>query len=108
MPKKLRAQQIRIDLPTEEAAVWVHVVIQSVFKDLGYTTTQTIDRVGYVNRSIDQFAAQITQVVDPVTGDTISISGAGVAQAIKNIVTTWIQQEKGGNINHLGDLILEE
>jgi len=108
VPKKLRSQKITIDLPTETSEVWVHAVLQTVFKDTDYRTIQTIDLTGHINRSISQFATQMESVTDPVTGQQVTMSGAGVATLIKQFIIKWIQEDNGGTLNEVGDLIVED
>lgn len=108
MPKKVRAQQIVLDLPTEEAEVWIRAIIQTVYKDADYTTVQTVDRTAALHRRFSEFAMQVETVQDPVTGQSLAISGAGIAVAVSAFVKAWILQDTpGATLNAQGDIILE-
>lgn len=105
--KKIRAQQIVIDLPTEGAAIWVQATLQRCIKDQEYTTVQTVDRVGFVNRTFADFMQQMVTVTDPLTGQEHTVSGAAIAMLIRALVCTWIVEDRGGNLNEHGDVIEE-
>lgn len=105
MIEKTRAQQITIDLPTEDSMVWVRAALQTVIKNDSYNTIQTIDRTAFVTRNMGQFATQILEFTDPVTGATQNISGAGVASAITAFVRSWILSDLGGSINEHDDIV---
>lgn len=108
MPKKVRAQQIVLDLPTEEAEVWIRAVIQTVFKDADYNTVQTVDRTAALHRRFSEFATQVETVQDPVIGQSLAISGAGIAMAVSAFVKTWILADTPGAVlNESGDIVLE-
>jgi hypothetical protein len=55
-----------------------------------------------------RFATQTVSIVDPVTGDNVTGSGAGLALLIRDLMLVWIQEENGGTINELGDLVIED
>lgn len=102
---KIRSQQITIDLPTEEAEVWVRATLQKCIKDEDYKTIQTMDRVGYTHRSLSNFIMQMTTIIDPVTQQTHTLSGAGIATIISQLICQWIVEDRGGVINDKGDVI---
>lgn len=104
--KKIRSQQIIIDLPTEDAEVWVRATLQRCIKDdATYETVQTIDRVGFVHRAASDIVMQMTTIVDPVTGQSHTISGAGAYMLIRDMVSAWIVADRGGAINERADII---
>ena len=108
MPKKIRAQQITLELPTEGAEVWVRAMIQTVYKDSNYQTIQTVDRTASLHRRFSEFALQSETVHDPVTGQTTTLSGAGLALAVSAFVKTWILEATPGSVlNAEDDIILE-
>lgn len=102
---KIRSQQITIDLPVENAMPWVRATLQKCVKDENYDTIQTTDRVGFVHRSLADFAAQMTTITDPVTGQTHTISGIGVSLLIGDMVSAWIVEDRGGHVNEQQDVI---
>lgn len=102
---KIRSQQIVIDLPVENAMPWVRATLQKCVKDSQYQTVQTVDRVGFVHRSLADFAAQMTTITDPVTGQTHTISGVAASLLIGAMVSAWIVADRGGSINEHDDII---
>jgi hypothetical protein len=48
---------------------------------------------------------QMTTITDPVTGQQHTISGAGAYILIRDMVTAWIVQDRGGIINEHHDVI---
>lgn len=105
---KLRTQQITLDLPTEDAEVWVRAVLQKVIKDDDYRTIQTIDREGAVNRLFSEFAQSSLTVYDPVLGHEITLSGAGLGVAVGEFVKQWMLADvPGTSLNERGDVIKE-
>jgi hypothetical protein len=104
--RKLRAQQIVIDLPTEEAPVWVWCSWQRCVKDSDYKTIQTMDQVVNTNAALTTFATKIETVTDPVTGQPVTASGAAVALLIKQFAQAWVMPLfPGSYINDRGDII---
>ena len=108
MTRKLRSEKIEIDLPKEEGDIWVHAVLQLVLKDEDYETIAVTPTTGHVNRALSQFMLQMITVTDPVTGQSLTASGAGAAALVKALIITWMQEDFGGTINEIGDLILDE
>jgi len=109
MIKKIRAQHISIDLPNETGPVWIRAVIQTIFKNKSdYKTVQMVDRTGFLHREVNQIATQMTTITDPVTGQTIQVSGAAAAILIRKFITQWIVDDFGGEINEFGDIIFPE
>jgi len=109
MIKKLRAQNIAIDLPTEEGPVWVRAIVQTVYKtEQDYRTVQVIDRTSFTFRNIENIALERVMVEDPVLGREVEMSGAGCAVMIRKLITRWIAEDSGGVVNELGDIIIKE
>ena len=105
MRTKIRTQQIVIDLPTETAEPWIRATLQEVFKNADWETKQTVDCFGAVHRHINEFATQVVTIEDPVLGTMVSISGAGLAIAITEMVTVWILQDiKNTRINEHNEI----
>lgn len=105
MVTKVRAQHITIELPTEEAEVWVRATLQKCIKDESYNTIQTVDRVGYTHRSSSEFVMQMVTITDPVTQQSHTLSGAGIATIIRQLICQWMVEDRGGTINEHGDVI---
>jgi len=96
MLKKIRSQQITLDLPTEGAEVWVRAVLQTLYKDASLNTLQTVDRTDHLHRRFSEFVMQFETVQDPVTQQTVTVSGAGLALLVSAFVKTWILQDMPG------------
>lgn len=105
--EKIRAQQIVIELPTEEAVNWIRVALQRVVKDDHGNTLQVNDRIGFINHALPEVALQMVNFVDPVTGKELEISIAGLATGIKALVLNWLVSEYNCTINENGDAIKE-
>jgi hypothetical protein len=106
--RKLRAQKITLDMPREGQPVWADIVIQVCVKDDDYETIQVIDRRYKINRTFDDFAGSLVTFTDPVTGQQITLSGAGVGQGISELVRGWMLDElPGAVVNDRGDIVQE-
>jgi hypothetical protein len=108
MVKKLRAQHISIDLPTEISAPWVRVAIQTVYKNDDYETVQVVDRTAYTLREVSKIATEMTTLVDPVTQKELTISGAGAVTVVKKLIGKWIAEDHNGRLNEHDDIITED
>lgn len=106
--KKIRAQHVSIDIPREDSQPYATAIVQTVIKDAAYNTTQVIDRTHRTGRFVEQFATEVVEIVDPVTGGRIQASGLGVTLLIKAFVGQWLADDFNGVINELGDVIIEE
>jgi hypothetical protein len=109
MIEKIRAQQVTIDLPTEEAEPWVRAIIQRVMKNPEtYQTVQTVDRVDAVHRRLSDFATMVQTFTDPVTGASVTLSGVGCGQAIIAFVKAWMLEDFFDYVeNTHGDIVKE-
>jgi len=104
--KKLRAQRMTLDMPREGLPVWTNVTVQVVVKDADYQTVQIIDRVLNISRQFDEFAQNTVTITDPITGQPITLSGAGVGLAISEFVKGWMVQDiPNTSINAVGDVV---
>ena len=81
-------------------------MIQKVIKNDAYKTIQVVDRVDYIHNSLTNFATQIHTIQDPVLGNDITISGAGIALVIRAFAHDWIGNSYDGATNEHGDFIL--
>jgi len=104
--KKFRAQRMTLDMPREGLPVWTNITVQVVFKDADYQTVQIIDRVLNITRQFEQFAQHTVTITDPITGQTVTLSGAGVGLAISEFVIGWMVQDIPHTaINAVGDVV---
>lgn len=104
--EKIRAQSVSIEVLTESCEPWVHCVLQKVFKDAEYKTVQTVDRTGGLHRLLSEFATEVREIQDPVTGQQLVISGAGLGLAVSEFVKQWILADVPGcTTNEYGDIV---
>lgn len=104
--KVLRAPNIKIETPRKGDPAWVNIILQWVIQDAMHQTMQVIDRVGSITRKFEDFAQDTITITDPVTGAIITISGAGVGEAISEFVKSWMLQDiPGTSINAAGDVV---
>ena len=104
--KKIRASRIGLDIPREGDPAWVNVIVQVIVKNADYQTVQVIDRAHNITRTLGDFAEDTKTITDPVTGQAITISGAGVGAAISEFVKSWMLQDiPGTSINAAGDVV---
>lgn len=95
---KLRAQQVVIDTPQEGGNIWINTVIQKLIKNEEGEITQRIDRAYETHRSLSEVFEETKTIMDPVTGQRLTVSGAGAAMIVKAFVLSWMQEDHGGNI----------
>ena len=104
--KKFRASRINLDMPREGDPPWVNVIVQVNIKDADYQTVQVIDRVGNITRKLEDFAPETVTIDDPVMGQQVTISGAGVALAVSKITKNFMVKDlPGTSINAAGDVV---
>jgi len=110
MIKKIRVQKIEIDMPTEDGEMWLRATLQFAYKNPDGSLRQIVDRVDFIYRSFTEFCAEMRTITDPVTGQTLSSSGAGCALMIKKFITNWIVQKyPAATVNQqTGDITIEE
>lgn len=108
MKKKLRAQQIVIDLPREGQEAWVNIVIQEVIRSEDGEVVNIIPRANFIHKTAQDIAYDVVQFNDLVLGrENYNISGYGLYSAIQSAVTKWMMDEFGGEVIN-GDLIVGE
>jgi hypothetical protein len=109
MIKKLRSQQIVMELPKEDSDVFIRATLQQVIKDENYKTIQLIDRVDAVHRELSQVLGRMITFPDPVSGSMITLPIATIGAAITATVVTFILEDHPEyHLNSLGDIIKED
>ena len=103
---KLRTQQIIIEMPRTDSEPWIHIVIQRIDVSETGVESNVIDRWDQINKRLSEVALQVEPYFEVVPWEVGQISVFGVADAIKNIATTWIIEKHGGALNSNGDVIL--
>jgi len=91
MPR-LRAQKVAIDIPRSQSEPWVAVTVQKVDGE------HVIDRVSQSHRQLSDVATELITINDPVTGQDVTISVAGMAAAVKAGVYAWMIEDHGGEL----------
>lgn len=95
--KAIRAQRVDIDIQKPTSVQWVTVDTHLVeYDELGKITSLG-DRDGKIHRRVDVVATEIQSFTDPVTGQRIDISVAGIGIAISQAVTRWIIENNPGS-----------
>jgi hypothetical protein len=108
MIRKLRTQQIIMDLPKEESDVFIRATLQLAIKNEDYKTIQLIDRHDVVHRELSRTMFETVTVVDPINGVPITLNGATIATALTRAIMNWILEEHPDyRENDKGDIIKE-
>ena len=96
MPQRgLRSQRIAIDLPTPKGYKWIDIRIQSFEVTPEGAMGSLVDDAERLNRRLDKVALETITVIDPVTQQEVTISVAGLAEAIKWTAYRWLEEEYG-------------
>lgn len=113
MKTALRTQKLAIDIPVPDAEPWINGIIQHVIVDEQDNIHQIVDRSVQVHRRSSDILTDTTTYTDPVTLETVTVSGAGLQVAITQIVSQWIIEDcaaKGitAELNEFGRLVIVE
>ena len=100
MPSKLRAQQIVIDIPTEDGSTWINAILQTLIKDEEGQTVQRMDRTHMTHRVLEDSLLELKTIKDPVTDQEITLSAAGAAAIVRAFVLGWMKEDHGGTTHH--------
>lgn len=104
---KLRTQQIIIEMPRTDSEPWIHITIQRIeLGSDGSSEVNVTDRWDQIHKRLSLVALQTEKYFEAVPWEVGFISVFGVADAIKNIATTWIIEKHGGTLNDNGDVII--
>lgn len=91
MPR-LRAQKVAIDIPRSQSEPWIAVTVQKI------DGSHVIDRFDETHRQLSKVASEMITITDPVTGQPVTISVAGMAAAVKAGVYAWMIEDHGGEM----------
>ena len=109
MIKKLRSQQIVMELPKEDSDVFIRATLQQVIKDDDYKTVQLIDRVDAVHRELSQIMGMVVTFPDPATGQMLSLPVVTIGAAITATIVNFILEDHPEyHLNDRGDIIKED
>lgn len=91
----LRISRIAIDLPRHNTEAWVQYDIQAMPLDPQGNPTQLIDFWHRGNKRIAAVTTETAEVDDPVTGQHLTASVAGLQLLIRTFLHRWICAETG-------------
>ena len=107
MIRRLRTQQIIIDLPRTESEPWIHLIIQQVDTDEETgKDINVVDRYGRVSKKLSEVATDIIPYEDAVVGHNDNLSTLGLSHAITVMATTWIIGKYGGSVDDHGYIVI--
>ena len=95
MTTKLRASNIAIEVPEPNSDAWVHVTINKVFIDDNGNIINDIPKFDYVSKPLSSIGMNAYPFIDPVTGESIEVSGYGIAQCITSYVERVLADKYG-------------
>ena len=106
MTRKLRASKISIESVSETAETWVHITVEEIIKDVNGKTTNIVPQYDYISFTLQSIGTTMYAGSDPVTKNSLTSSGYGIAYLIEEIVTEKLHTKYGGTITAQGDVIL--
>ena len=106
MIRKLRASKISIESVRENAETWVHITIEEIIKDGSGKTTNIVPQYDYISFTLPSIGTVMYNGSDPVTQNSLSLSGYGIASLISKIVIEKLHTKYGGTVTPQGDVIL--
>ena len=107
MRKRLRSQQITIDLPKPDSEVWVNLIVQQVEEDDEGNVLNLADRMDTLNKRLHAVGLESVTFQDPVTQQNHTISVYGLAQAITVAASHWIAEKHNAVVDEEGLIIIE-
>lgn len=107
MIRRLRTQQIIIDLPTPDSEAWIHLEIQQVDTDPETgETVNLVDRWGRISKKISDVALEVIHYDDQVLQHEDYMSTLGLSNAITVMAIKWIVEKYGGEVDEHGYIIV--
>lgn len=107
MIKRLRTQQVYIDLPTPDSEPWFNLIVQLVEMNDEYKTINVVDRWGQVSERLTKIAWNTYSFTDPVPCLDGEISVVGLGDAITSLGIDLIIKKYGGYLDERGYIIVE-
>lgn len=105
---RLRVHQIIIDVPRSDSEPFVTSAVQRLVdcdpdnKLTGYS--QLINREKLVYRRLSDTAAETVTLTDPITQQSVTVSGAGMAILIQLFVNNWLAEDYNSVVDEHGDV----
>lgn len=106
MKEAIRTSKIEIDTAVRDGPQWISATIQTLELDASNNVTSTRLRDRRLYRKTDQVAAELVTFIDPVTGQQITMSVAGIAAAIKAKMVNWMETDNNAAYDPSTDLVI--
>ncbi len=103
--EQLRFSSIKIESPIKVKETWIHLTIEKVVWE-DDAIKEIIPKFGMISKPFTEFQTDINTIKDPVIGQEISISGAGVSTGILSFILPWTVKKYGGSVDDRGRLWL--
>lgn len=113
MSTAIRTAKLTIDIPVPGAEPFISGILQKVVVNEFDEVVQVIPRQDNVYRRASKIALELTTITDPVTGQEITLSGAGMSVAITAAFCRWIIEDLAedgiaAHLNEHGRIIIAE
>ena len=95
----IRTKVIEIDLPHSETVPWISAKFQVVDWNDDGTVRSIRDDRERLNRRMDRVFMETVSLVDPVTQAPITISLAGISEAIRRTMFNWMAEDYNATLN---------
>ena len=96
---RIRSPRMVIDTPSTGSSPWVSLMTQKVIENDQGEVIQVIDRTGQIYRNIPKIATQMFTAYDPVTGQELQVSMAGIGSLITSAAATFLAEDHNGTID---------
>ena len=96
---RIRSPRMVIETPSTGSSPWVSLMTQKVIENDQGEVIQVIDRTGLIYRNIPQIATQMFDAYDPVTGQTLKVSMAGIGSLITAAAATFLAEDHDGTVD---------
>ena len=95
MTEKFRASKIAIEIPKPDSEPWVHITVNKMFLNEAGDIVSNVPMFAYISKPLSQIGMNSYLFADPVTQETLEISGYGLAEAITSYVDKVLKEYYG-------------
>lgn len=106
MKEAIRVGRIEIDTVDIGGPQWITANIQRLELDAANNITSTRTRDKKLYRKVTDVAMETVTINDPVTGQPVTISVAGIGTAIKTAMITWMMEDNPSTYDPDADLVI--
>jgi hypothetical protein len=107
MRTAIRVGSIEIDTIKRHGNKWISASIQHLeVSDTDDTIISESARADRVYRRVDKVALETVDITDPVTGQAITISVAGIGEAVKAAMIKWMLEDNTAHYDPDDDLVI--